>query len=712
MTMAVASPIRPTPPSMGLRSQRSTQRLNQIEKIRANGIGDLVDLPQLVVCGDQSAGKSSVLEGITGIPFPRQEGLCTRFPTEITLRHSTGAFHCTATIRPHAGRPAGTSQILRGYQREMKEDLSDLPTAIEEVSKLMGIRGFTSSNDDSAFASDALRIEITGPIGLQLSVVDLPGLISVANEEQSEADVEAVHSMVRRYLQSTRTIILAVVQAGNDVANQGIIKIAREYDLDGQRTVGIITKPDLINAGTEAKLANIAKNKDSIKLKLGFFLLKNPSPVEMKAGGDAATRSKREMEFFSSGAWKTQNLDMSRVGVDNLKSYLQDLLDAHLERELPKVRDEIRRVLGSTEDDLKSMGPERRSLNDIRSFMTNLSMRYYQLAEAALAGNYHSTDQQFFSKDSGTRLRAIVHQENGNFSAEIRDHGHKRQIADEARPKRSGTSTPDGLQILVTKEDMIDWIQTTYLQTRGRELPGNYNHVLLAEMFHEQSSPWRDIAERHVSTVFDRVSKWVHQAITRLFHEEHLRRDIDAICQRKLEDSREKAFEELNKIMADEERHPITYNHYYTDNIQQARSDSQKSAFQSALTSTLNNGWANNMNTISQPSQMEKFMECLQPKICVDMDKQACEEALAGLNAYYKVAMKTFVDNICRQVVERHILSPLPEIFWPATVSQLSDDELVRIGTEPEKEIARRQELNASAQGLRSSLVDLQSISG
>lgn len=74
--------------------------------------------------------------------------------------------------------------------------------------------------------------------------------------------------------------------------------------------------------------------------------------------------------------------------------------------------------------------------------------------------------------------------------------------------------------------------------------------------------------------------------------------------------------------------------------------------------------------------------------------------------------MKTFVDNICRQVVERHILAPLPEIFYPTTVSQFSDDELVRIGTEPEKEVARRQKLSASAQGLRSSLVDLQSTSG
>ncbi|KAH8743124.1 hypothetical protein F5883DRAFT_357059, partial [Diaporthe sp. PMI_573] len=57
-----------------------------IERVRANGVGDLVALPQLAVCGDQSTGKSSVLEAITGFPFPRQEGLCTRFPTEIILR--------------------------------------------------------------------------------------------------------------------------------------------------------------------------------------------------------------------------------------------------------------------------------------------------------------------------------------------------------------------------------------------------------------------------------------------------------------------------------------------------------------------------------------------------------------------------------------------------------------------------------------------------
>jgi len=71
----------------GLRSDKSVQRLEQISALRTRGIGETIDLPQLVVCGDQSAGKSSVLEGISGIPFPRDEGVCTKFATVSEEHH-------------------------------------------------------------------------------------------------------------------------------------------------------------------------------------------------------------------------------------------------------------------------------------------------------------------------------------------------------------------------------------------------------------------------------------------------------------------------------------------------------------------------------------------------------------------------------------------------------------------------------------------------
>ncbi len=140
----------------GLHSAKSTRRLEQIADLRARGVGDHVDLPQLVVCGDQSAGKSSVLEGITGLPFHRQDGVCTKFATEIILQHSDGERGIVATVLPTASRPEQSKSKLQRYRRQLTE-FDELPVAIAEVESLMGIRGFKDVQDGPAFTSDALK---------------------------------------------------------------------------------------------------------------------------------------------------------------------------------------------------------------------------------------------------------------------------------------------------------------------------------------------------------------------------------------------------------------------------------------------------------------------------------------------------------------------------------------------------------------------------
>jgi GTPase SAR1 family protein len=212
----------------GLRSAKSIHRLKQIARVKANGVGDHVALPQLVVCGDQSAGKSSVLEGITGIPFPRQDGVCTKFATEIILSQNSKASRIVATIIPHKSRSATERQQLQNYHRILP-DFSELPSVIKDASFLMKLRGCGTDNG-LAFAEDVLRIEVIGDTGLNLTIVDLPGLIAVASDEQTEDDVQLVARLVDSYLESSRTIILAVVQANNDIANQGIIQRARRFD--------------------------------------------------------------------------------------------------------------------------------------------------------------------------------------------------------------------------------------------------------------------------------------------------------------------------------------------------------------------------------------------------------------------------------------------------------------------------------------------------
>ncbi|KAI1375986.1 putative dynamin GTPase [Hypoxylon crocopeplum] len=683
-------------PAGGLGSTRSTQLLNQIDKIRANGVGDLVSLPQIVVCGDQSSGKSSVLERVSGIPFPRKDGLCTRFPTEIILRHANIPQQIIASIQPHSRRPPELQDVLKQYHRKLSH-MSELPAVIEEAASLMQIRGHGNSEATSSFAADVLRIEITAPTGLHLTIVDLPGLISVPNEVQTEDDVHIVRELVESYVSSSRTIILAVLQAPNDIANQSIVQLARKHDPEGRRTVGVLTKTDLINRGVEPRIATLAKNLDTITLKLGFFLLKNPNPSEIEAGLSSEAQSQGEIRFFSEAAWKEQNLDWSRIGVEKLKPFLQTLLEEHIERELPKVRDEIEGKLKEIEKELGVLGHERRTVGQIRSFLTDVSMRFYQLAHAACSGNYHGPNAGFFS-ETEYRLRAAVHTANGKFSDYMRDYGGYRKKTD---------SSNVGLPLFVTEEKMMLWIRSVYEKTRGLELPGNYNHIFLAELFHEQSSRWPAIAEKLVQKVAEMVCKWIGQGISDTVPDDHVRHEVLGLCIIRFRGTERLATEELEKLINDERKQPITYNHYYTDNIQKWRNESTEKILKPALSEAVGLEGTRPIHG-NKTERVERVSHELQTKIVVNMVEQACNEAEMALNSYYKVAMKTFVDNVCRQVIERHLLTPLPTIFSPQVVAGLSDEELLRIGSEPRKKQDRRAQLKATAEVLRKSLVDLQ----
>ncbi|EFR02473.1 dynamin [Nannizzia gypsea CBS 118893] len=709
-------------------------KLNQIDKARARGAGDHISLPQLVVCGDQSAGKSSVLEGITEIPFPRKDGLCTRFATEIVLRHSPGEKTITATIIPHSSRDEATATRLRSYRKNLL-GYNELPDVIEAVGALMGLRGFTDEQNAPPFALDVLRIEVIGETGLHLTIVDLPGLVSGAESDDSSV----VENLVDSYLENSRTIILAVVPATSDVETQPIIRAARQFDKEGVRTVGIVTKTDLINDGTEDRIAAVAKNHGPIKLKLGYYLLKNPSPKEIEAGMTTEDRKRKELSWFQRPGWKNQQLNPDRVGIDALKSSLEVLLARHIENELPKVCSEILKLLEDAQKEVDELGEERPNTQAQRLFLTKLSLQFRGLVQAAAGGTYQGMYSRFFSVKSKdkfvNRIRARIHELNTIFSKFMRSKSHKYDLRQKGKDNNTNNQdssdamedeNDDDIAFPVEwgKPDTLDngvdtWILTAYKNSRGLELSGTYGYTLLMELFHTQSSRWESIARGHTNKVHKLICSFVEHSLSYSVKEEKVRselwRSMKAILQKNLA----AALTELNSICEDEKMPPITYNHYYTDNIEKARHDEMKSAIYSALSevdmghegvrsSYYDRGDESCDEDDRKAAYHNRLGLMLERKVIVDMDKRACEEAKTALNAYYKVAMKTFVDNICRQVIERHLISKLPAIFSPTSVLEMSDLEVARIAGEPVDRAGRRAELMNMIQTLSESLDDLQ----
>jgi hypothetical protein len=182
-----------------------------------------------------------------------------------------------------------------------------------------------------AFSRDVLVLEISGPEQQHFSVIDVPGTFTRTEQGQTtKEDMALVDQMVHDYMSNPRSVMLVVVPCNVDIATQGIVERAVELDLEGIRTIGILTKPDLVDKGAESAIIDLMENRRH-RLKLGWHLLKNPGQAE-----DSSTRNELETAFFQKfPPWC--NLKKDTVGVKSLMVRLQTILDSHIKREFPKV---------------------------------------------------------------------------------------------------------------------------------------------------------------------------------------------------------------------------------------------------------------------------------------------------------------------------------------------------------------------------------------
>lgn len=203
----------------------------------------------------------------------------------------------------------------------------------------MGLGDQHAAGGKGTFSDDVLRLEIAGPEQEHFSVVDVPGIFRKTTEGvTTKTDRDMVNAMVRRYMENPRSVMLTVIAANVDIATQEIMTMAEEVDEDGHRTLGVLTKPDLVDEGAEMSVMELIEGKRH-KLALGWCLVRNPGQKELK--NPTTDRTAIEKGFFQTKApWNL--LDKDKVGVDALRVRLQEILAVHIRREFPKVGFAIR----------------------------------------------------------------------------------------------------------------------------------------------------------------------------------------------------------------------------------------------------------------------------------------------------------------------------------------------------------------------------------
>jgi GTP-binding protein EngB required for normal cell division len=613
----------------GLCSKDQLELLDSVDRLRSQGIDHYVSLPQIIVCGDQSSGKSSVLEAISGVSFPVKSNLCTRFPTELILR-KTPNVEVSVSIVPHHSHSESERASLSNF-RETLDGFDELPALIESAKTAMAIGSF-----GRAFSKNLLRIEVSGPDRPHLTIVDLPGLIHSETKQQSAADIELVQDVVKAYMEEPRSIILAVVSAKNDYANQIVLKLARAADKTGSRTLGVITKPDTLIKGSEseAMYISLAQNLD-VEFRLGWHVLKN---MDSETGTwSLQKRDEAERLFFSEGVWTI--LPESILGIKLLRKRMSKLLLAQIAAELPSLVDEIELKSTACSIQLGKLGQPRASIEEQRLYLLTLSQTSQSLIKAAVDGTYNDPFFGDAKTDAGyeKRIRAVVQNLNESFAESIARKGHRYTIVDDSVETFSKSSVREIR--LLTRTKFLDRIEDLMKRTRGRELPGTFNSMIVTDLFVEQSQPWEALLQSYIKDI----------AHTVLVFLEHLVRYIadastcSALFQMLIKPTFEVIVKDLETkataLLATHQRgHPMTYNRDFTDTVREVRKERSRADFTRIVQEffeidSLHPSGSSHYTNMDYHPLVEALMGREEP----DANRYACSEALDYMQAYYKV---------------------------------------------------------------------------
>ncbi|KAH6613151.1 P-loop containing nucleoside triphosphate hydrolase protein [Boeremia exigua] len=665
---------------MSLQFDETKSVLDIVDNLRSHGISRYIDLPEIVVCGEQSSGKSSVLEAISGIRFPSKDNLCTRFATELILRRGPEA-PIKISIVPGSAeedRSEHDLEALRNFNVSVPAEDLQLGEIIESAKTVMGI-------DDSSkvFSSDILRLELSGPDQPHLTLVDLPGLFQAGSRTQSDADSETVKSLVLEYMKNPRSIILAVVSAKNDFNNQSITRYARQIDPKGERTLGLITKPDTLDEGSDSErfYLELAQNKD-VKFRLGWHVLRNRDYTTRHSS--AEERDKTEASFFNSGIWRS--LPPNQAG-------------------LPNVFGQIKGGIHDCTSTLHALGDLRDTAQQQRRYLLHVSQSFCTLVRAAIDGQY----SDLFFGDASTlegyqkRLRAVLQNTSIDFAADMRKKGHTQTIIDE------GPSDPPHR---ISRSDYVRKVARLLERSRGRELPGTFDPLIVGQLFHEQRKPWANLVDRYLETILLAVRFLVSAALAHVCDQSTLggisRRFIHSRLEKMTAALREKVAELLKPYHTG---HPITYNHYLTDNVQKAQSRRRAKEIKKSLEGVLGGDYST-LGAVKITLNVDTLINTLVSKTEADMNIYASSTATDFMEAFYKVAMKKIIDDVSVLAVEALVVQRLPFLFSPADVVDLDDATVAALASE-RGEIAKERAANTEKLSvLEDGLGELQNIQG
>jgi len=350
-----------------------------------------IDLPQIVVVGSQSSGKSSILTNLTGREFlPSGTGIVTRRPLILMLQSTRAP--------PGAVIPDNeTNEYEWG-------EFSHIPGRkfhdFEEIKKEI-VRETDRTTGNKGIIDMPINLRVFSPKVLTLTLVDLPGLTKVPVGDQPKDIEKLVRNMILNFITKPNAIILAVTAANTDLANSDGLKLAREVDPEGNRTIGVLTKVDLMDQGTDV---NDIMEGRIIPLRFGYVPVVNRGQHDILNKKSIQQALNAERQYFEEHPAYTHKV--AYTGTPYLAKRLSGILHAHIKNTLPDIKNRIDQNLKKFQLEQAQLGPG--DVGSPSSVVLQIVTEFSNEYKSVLDGQGRDVNSQELS--GGARISFVFHE--------------------------------------------------------------------------------------------------------------------------------------------------------------------------------------------------------------------------------------------------------------------------------------------------------------
>ncbi|PBK78915.1 hypothetical protein ARMSODRAFT_947905 [Armillaria solidipes] len=549
-------------------ASRRKDMLAIVNQLHSIGAQTYIELPRIVVIGNQSAGKSSVVEAISGITVPRDAGTCTRCPMECRLASSEDPWCCQISIRyefePNGGRRLKDvierkfgdlimkkSQVEPMLRRAQWAVLNPKLSYEHIFGMSMHEMDHNSSNSALRFSRNVVCVDLKGPGLTDLSFIDLPGIIQNAETET----VKLVEDMVVSHI-AGNCLILVALPMTDDVENQKALKLANVADPQGRRTIGVLTKPDMLPEGSVKNRAlwlDVVEGR-RFPLKHGYYCTRHPDDADRSQGMTSEEARKAEMEFFARMEPWNISIKPHYFGVKNLTAALSSLLIQVIQEALPKIQLEATRQLETCRDELEHL--PKPIVGDPATYMLQLITALCDDVNLHVRGSPQTSKMIQDNRAAFAKFRVDIRKTAPNFVSS----GKAKAPADDEESDEDGgvltTSAP------FTVSDMRKHIQRSVTRELPNNVPFDAKVVLITSFQHSWPSSVKSCFDAVRNTVLNTLLSCVdHERLGRydlLTH--HLRSFVSEI----ISEQYASCYKILEAIL-EVELSPFTQNLHYLD---------------------------------------------------------------------------------------------------------------------------------------------------